>query len=120
MKTLKLVQEKEKLSGQLFHDVKSGKIEHPLQNCVSINTMYHLKSGKLKPTFIFISPKSVSIDSGWSILSGDGNNEVIDSFEGTILDTPYGKFEIYDTPSHCKGYPVSIRPYEYITDIYLK
>lgn len=117
MKTIQLVQEKEKLSGKLFDDVKAGIVPHPLENSVSINLMFTTKSGKLIPVFIYISPKETSVDAGWSSLSADGKKEHINAVEGDVLITPFGNFELYETnKTGAMAYPIDVRPYEYITD----
>jgi len=106
MKTLELTQKKEKLSGQDFTNAKTGKIKWPLENHVSINFLYVTKNGSLKPTYVFISPNEVSVDSGWSTLDSSGNNNVIELKEMDVLITPFGKFELCDKKGN---YPVDIK-----------
>lgn len=112
MKTLTLTQEKEKLSGETFFKVKAGLMIAPLENHVACNFLYHTKDGKLIPSYIYISPKENNIDSGWSIL--DGHTEAISMNEGDIFVTPFGNYELYDSPKTL--FKVGFRPYEYITD----
>ena len=108
-KKINLTQQKAKLSGQLFEDVKAKIVEHPLEEYVSINCKYTHKEKGLLPIWFHVSgaTKKVTIENGWSSLPSTPEEWTNLQNRDEIV-TPWGTFTLYD--NFGTGFPVISLP----------